>query len=78
MAFKEEVKERRLALGMAQSDLAYVMKVSPTTISLWERGLAKPSFRRVAALAEFFGITAQELLHPKDDTEEKEDNKNVP
>ena len=77
MAFKEDLKKRRIALGMAQPDLAYAIKVSPTTISLWERGVVKPSFNKVIALANFFGITEQELLHPKDDTEGNEDSKNV-
>ena len=78
MAFKEELKKRRLALGMSQPKFAYAVNVSPTTISLWERGVVKPNVDSVMALANFFGITEQELLHPKDEPEEKEDSKNVP
>ena len=34
VAFKEELKKRRIALEMAQPDLAYAIKVSPTTVPL--------------------------------------------
>ena len=78
MALREELIKRRLALGMSQTKFAQALDLNPSTVSLWERGIVKPGVDSVIALAKFFGITEQELLHPEDETEEKEDSKNVP
>ena len=77
MALKEELIKRRLALGMSQTKFAQALDLSPSTVSLWEKGKIKPGVDSIIALAKFFGITEQELLHPKEETEEKEDSKNV-
>ena len=77
MEFKDVVKMRRIELGMTQPDLAYVLKVCPATVSLWERGRTKPTFNSLTALSNVLGLPEQELMHPKSKTEETEDNKDV-
>lgn len=62
MSFKDEVKSRRRALGMTQLELAYALKVTPTTVSKWERGAAKPKFKILADLARVLRVTEQELV----------------
>lgn len=38
------------------------MKVSRQTVSKWENGTAMPDLKKLTALAEYFGITMDELL----------------
>ena len=71
MSFKNEVRNRRKALGMTQLELAYALKVTPTTISLWERGLFRPKFTILADLARVLGITEQELVRSDENDDEK-------
>lgn len=35
----EELKERRIALGLTQVQLAEILGVKPNTVARWERGL---------------------------------------
>ena len=71
MSFKDEVKNRRRALGMTQLELAYALKITPTTVSKWERGAAKPKFEILADLARVLGITEQELVRSDENDDEK-------
>lgn len=34
-----ELKEKRLALGLTQAQLAEILEVKPNTVARWERGL---------------------------------------
>jgi transcriptional regulator with XRE-family HTH domain len=47
---------------MTQLELAYALKVTPTTVSKWERGAAKPKFKILADLARVLRVTEQELV----------------
>ena len=42
--------------------LAEAMNVSRQTVSKWENGTAMPDFKKLNALAEYFGVTMDELL----------------
>jgi transcriptional regulator with XRE-family HTH domain len=35
----QELKERRLALGLTQARLAEILDVKPNTVARWERGI---------------------------------------
>jgi transcriptional regulator with XRE-family HTH domain len=35
----EELKEKRVALGFTQAQLAEILEVKPNTVARWERGL---------------------------------------
>ena len=35
----DELKEKRLALGLTQAQLAEILDVKPNTVARWERGL---------------------------------------
>ncbi len=52
----------RKAKGLTQSQLAEVMCVSPKTVSKWECGDAVPEISALVSLAEFYGVTVDEIL----------------
>lgn len=52
----------RKAEGMTQKQLAEKLKVSDKTVSRWERDETSPDLSLIPAIADLFGITADELL----------------
>ena len=52
----------RRAKGLTQRELAELLNVSDKAVSRWERGDAAPDLSVIPALAELFGVTADELL----------------
>ncbi len=60
--FKENLKELRIDRKLGQVELAKAIGVSKGVISLWENGLREPSMYCLIALAEFFGISIDELI----------------
>ncbi len=66
---------------MTQEELAAAIYVSRTAVSKWEAGRGYPSIDSLKALAEFFGITIDELLSgdelliiAEEDTKEKQNH----
>ena len=43
--------------GLSQESLAKHLKVAPNTISRWETGMYRPSFKDVEKIARFFGVS---------------------
>ena len=74
MNFSENLSKLRKAKDIKQETLANDMKVSRQTVSKWENGTAMPDLKKLTALAEYFGITMDELLGftAKDDNEESQ------
>ena len=64
----------RRASGMTQKELGERLFVSDKTVSRWERDECAPDLSLIPAIAEIFGITADELLrgerNPAADTED--------
>jgi transcriptional regulator with XRE-family HTH domain len=56
------VKALRSRLGLSQDAAAKAMGTNQSTVSRIERGDSEPSLRDLYALAQFFGVTAAELL----------------
>lgn len=54
--------ELRKAKGMTQSDLAGMLNYSDKTVSKWENGDSLPDISVLAALAEIYGITLDDLI----------------
>ena len=66
----------RRANGMTQKELGDKLFVSDKTVSRWERDECTPELALIPAIAEIFGITADELLRgeknsPDDDADEQ-------
>lgn len=55
------LRERRVAAGMKQEDVAQTLEVDQTTISRWESG-GKPLKKYQKRLAELYGCEIEELM----------------
>ncbi len=64
---KDRIKELRVEKGLRQIDLANELSVSKATISLWERGNARPEFGTCETMAAFFNVTLSYLLGSSND-----------
>lgn len=60
--FSEILKDLRSKSGISQGQLAKSVGVSPGNVSDWEVGKTKPGHVALAALARFFGVSADYLL----------------
>lgn len=74
MNFSENLRRLRKAKDIKQEALAEAMNVSRQTVSKWENGTAMPDFKKLNALAEYFGVTMDELLGFSND---KNNNDNI-
>jgi DNA-binding XRE family transcriptional regulator len=61
------LQSARRRLGLTQLDLATRLSLSPTTISRWERGRARPRMRHLDQLARILGepVGALRELHAR-------------
>lgn len=74
MNFSENLRRLRKAKDIKQEALVEAMNVSRQTVSKWENGTAMPDFKKLNALAEYFGVTMDELLGFSND---KNNNDNI-
>lgn len=63
LCFSENFKTLRTENGLTQKAVAPLLKVSPRTVSLWERGRGMPSVEQALAAAELFGLSVEELFY---------------
>ena len=62
MEFHEKLQELRKQKNLTQEELSEILFVSRTAISKWESGRGYPIIDSLKAIAEFFGVTIDELL----------------
>ena len=74
MNFSENLRRLRKARTLSKRLFAEAMNVSRQTVSKWENGTAMPDFKKLNALAEYFGVTMDELLGFSND---KNNNDNI-
>lgn len=72
----ELLKENRLRCKMTQEFVAETLGVSRQAVSKWENGTSDPSTSNLLALANLYGIEAEELLKNVD-SEWKRERKNL-
>ena len=65
MKIGEIIKELRTERGLSQATLAKEIGVSQKAVDYWERGINEPKASYILALAEFFGVSSDELLGRK-------------
>lgn len=65
----ERLRELRLKRGMTQTQVGDLIGVSCVTIGRYEAGEREPSNAKIAALADYFGVSVDYLLghdeHPQ-------------
>lgn len=61
----EKIKELRKAQDVTQEKLADYLNISYQAVSKWENGLALPDITLLPKLANFFGVSTDELLDLK-------------
>lgn len=62
--FGELLKYLRAEKGISQKDMADIMKVTSSAVSKWEKGFNYPDFEIITQLADFFGVSMDEMSHP--------------
>ena len=61
MEFSEKLKELRSEKEISQAKLAADIHISRSAVAKWENGLGVPSDESLKLLADYFGITTDEL-----------------
>lgn len=59
----ENLTALRKSKQLKQSELAEIMGYSDKTVSRWESGATVPDIATLARLADFYGLTVDDLLH---------------
>ncbi|MBQ7339343.1 MAG: helix-turn-helix transcriptional regulator [Clostridia bacterium] len=62
MNYGEALKEQRERLGLSQSALANKINTSHQNVSRWESGKILPSIDFCVKLADFYGVSLDELV----------------
>ena len=62
MNISEELKFHRQKANLSQEALAKLINTSQQNISRWEKGEVEPSISFCVALADYYGITIDELI----------------
>lgn len=68
-SLSEALKARRTAAGYTQEYVAEALGVSRQAVSKWENGTSEPSTANLMALAKLYGLTVDELLNQRSETE---------
>lgn len=57
------MRERRLRGAIpTQREVAKILGVKPSSVSKWERGIAKPRADKLPLIAKLYGCSIEELL----------------
>ncbi|MDR0915620.1 MAG: helix-turn-helix domain-containing protein [Oscillospiraceae bacterium] len=62
LTISENIRRLRRARDMKQEDLAATLGVTPQTVSKWETNTGYPDLEMIPSIANFFGVTTDELL----------------
>ncbi len=60
--YGEALRYQRDMAGLSQRELSVKINISQQNISRWERGEVLPSIEMCIKLADFYGITLDELV----------------
>jgi len=59
--YADRIRELRIKAGIRQQDLGRMLGVSAVAVSKWERGVSQPDIETLSILADFFGVSIDEL-----------------
>ena len=71
----ENIKKYRQQKDMTQTQLASVFNVSEQAVSRWENGNTYPDISLLPAIADYFGISIDELMGMENYKDERETDK---
>jgi len=66
--FSKRLRELREDKNLSMQELAVIINVSNAAISNWENEINEPKISYLAALAKYFGVSADYLLGLDDNT----------
>ena len=69
MEFSAKLRALRSQKGISQAKLAADIHISRSAVAKWENGLGLPGEESLKLLAEYFGVSVNELLPNKDNEE---------
>ena len=67
----EKIKELRKRDGRKQEDLANALGITNQAVSRWEKDGSYPDMEMIPAIANYFGISIDELFGYENDREKK-------
>lgn len=70
--FSDRLKSLRKEKELSQQELANIIKISKSSINMYERGEREPSFETMEAFADFFNVD-MDYLHGRQDIKRKID-----
>ncbi len=65
MSIGRKISELRTGRGLSQEALAEILGVSRQSVSKWEIEQALPQIDKIIQIAEYFGVTSDEILKPE-------------
>lgn len=67
--FNENLKKARKNKGLTQKALSEKLGVALSTVAMWETGSRQPDYQMLNRIADFFGISFDDLLEDKEEKE---------
>lgn len=64
--FAERLKSLRTTKGLSQADFAKQIKISKSSVNMYERGEREPSFKTLEQIADYFNVDMDYLLGKSD------------
>lgn len=62
---KLPLKQLREDRGITQSELSKALKISPSTVGMWEQGRREPDYEMLSQIADYFNVSTDYLLGRK-------------
>ena len=66
MLLSNQIKRLRMQKKMSQKEMGLVFNVSKQTVSNWEIGKSKPSHDLLVLMADYFGVSVNEMYGRSD------------
>lgn len=60
--FSKALKTLRIKAGLSQQELAKILQISNSAISMYERGEREPDFKTLISIANYFNVTTDYLI----------------
>ena len=63
----------RRGAGLSQAELAHKLKISPSTVGMYEQGRREPSVETLAAMSRLFGVSIDFLVTGKTASQQEQE-----